>query len=97
MNPDSDIAKLFMTWRVLAVRRGLLAGAGGIVLESCEFSAVRWRWTVSVDGRRCHASVRLKESVGGGKDSESAAAGGRNELAGSAPASLALWASIVLD
>lgn len=57
--PDSDAAKLFVSWRALAIRRSLLADGGELSLDSFTHDRSQWRWVVSAGSRRCIATIRF--------------------------------------
>lgn len=61
--PDSDAAKLFVSWRALAIRRRLLADGGALILDSFTHDRSHWRWTASAGARRLVATVRFDDST----------------------------------
>jgi len=102
-NHDSDAAKLFVTWRVLEIRRKLLARHAAspenpISLEAFSITRDGLRFTVAAGSRRCTASIQFspfKPTPNAAADAEAAhenellAPGRRSGRSG--------WASIVGD
>ncbi|MBX3358923.1 MAG: malto-oligosyltrehalose synthase [Phycisphaeraceae bacterium] len=92
-DPDSDAAKLFVTWRVLTVRRRLLAEGARMTLESFERSPSHCQWRVTADQHRCSASVALRPD----DHQQTVTPAGADQLRGTVSGLSALWASIVVE
>ena len=96
-NPDSDAAKVFSTWRVLAVRRRLLASGHRTDLEAFERSPFRWRWSIRVGQARCVAAVDLPTMPAAEKPPRASLLAHVDQLTARLPGTPPLWASIVVD
>ncbi len=94
---DTDRAKLFVTARVLAVRRALLADQQSMTLASIEISPLKWQWTIAAGKGPCTVRVHLQPATP--LDTAATAEGrpaGLNQLTGG-PGHEPAWASIVIE
>lgn len=96
--PDSDRAKLFVTWRALAIRRRLLADGMRIVLASCDATPTQWRWTVTAGEHRCLVAANLlPESNGNSPARPAPDRQGLDQISARPPGTRPLWASVVVE
>jgi len=96
--PDSDRAKLFVTWRALALRRQLLAGDGAIMLVSRSMTASQWRWAVRAGGHRCAVTVTVRALSDDPRPAPpQAEMAGVDQLSGRGTDEASSWASVVVE
>ncbi len=92
-SPDSDAAKLFVTWRSLAVRRRLLAAGAELTLQALTASALGWECQVRAGSKVCAAAVELDPSPAGDR---AAVPDGVDQLSGRPAADSPHWLRLVV-
>ncbi|MFA6045300.1 MAG: malto-oligosyltrehalose synthase [Phycisphaerales bacterium] len=97
--PTTDDAKLFFTWRLLRVRRELLAGGTPLTLGSLDITPAAWSWEISTGTHRCRASVTLEPHTQAPTPPDAAPWSGLDQLSASgySPTSHLHWARVVIE